>query len=112
MSAMLSKARNSGYTMMELVMVISLVAILASIAIPGFKYVTASNRIAGEVNGLLGDMQFARSEAVKEGKSVTVCISTDQNTCTGGADWRVGWIVSRPSAEAIPSRPATGLSTP
>jgi type IV fimbrial biogenesis protein FimT len=98
MSGMQSKQWNSGYTMMELVMVIVIVAILASIAIPSFKYVTTSNRIAGEVNGLLGDMQFARSEAVKEGQSVTVCIAQNANlnSCAGNGaagQWQFGWIV-------------------
>jgi type IV fimbrial biogenesis protein FimT len=95
MSEMLSKRRSAGYNMMEVMMVTALVAVLATIAIPSFKYVTTSNRIAGEVNGLLGDMQFARSEAVKEGQSVTVCISTDSANCAGGAggNWALGWIV-------------------
>ena len=96
MSKALSNGRNCGYTMMELIMVIALVAILGTIAIPGFKYVTTSNRIATEVNGLLGDMQFARSEAIKEGQTVTVCISTNGQTCVGngaGGTWQLGWIV-------------------
>jgi type IV fimbrial biogenesis protein FimT len=98
MSEMPSKRRNCGYTMLELVMVIAIVAILATIAMPGFKYVTTSNRIASEVNGLLGDMQFARSEAVKEGQSVTVCIAANANlnSCAGnaaGGNWAPGWIV-------------------
>jgi len=95
MSQMLSKRRNAGYNMMEVMMVVALVAVLATIAIPSFKYVTTSNRIASEVNGLLGDMQFARSEAVKEGQSVTVCISTDLATCALNpqGNWALGWIV-------------------
>lgn len=92
MSEMPSSRRNSGYTMMEMVMTMAIVAILASIAVPGFKYVTSSNRIATEVNGLLGDMQFARSQAVKEGLPVTVCTSSDGLTCTN-TDWELGWIV-------------------
>jgi type IV fimbrial biogenesis protein FimT len=93
MSEMFSKRRNSGYTLMELVMVISIVAILATIALPSFKYVTVSNRISSEVNGLLGDMQFARSEAVKEGQTVTICSSADGATCSGSPNWQHGWIV-------------------
>jgi type IV fimbrial biogenesis protein FimT len=84
--------RNSGYTMMELVVTLSIVAILAFIAVPGFRYVTNSNRVATEVNGLLGDIQFARSQAVKEGLSVTICSSSDSATCTN-TDWGLGWIV-------------------
>ena len=87
------KRRNFGYTMMELVMVMAIVAILASIAIPSFQYVTSSNRLSSEVNGLLGDMQFARSEAVKEGQTVTICSSVDGATCAASPDWQHGWIV-------------------
>jgi type IV fimbrial biogenesis protein FimT len=67
-----------------------------TIATPGFKYVTASNRIATEINGLLGDLQFARSEAVKEGESVTVCIANATGSdCLANAAgaWQNGWIV-------------------
>jgi type IV fimbrial biogenesis protein FimT len=95
MSEMPSKRRNSGYTMMELVMTISIVAILATIGIPSFKYVTTSNRMSGEVNALLGDMQFARSQAIKQGQTVTVCTSTNGTTCAGATvnTWQGGWIV-------------------
>jgi len=84
---------SAGFTMTELVMTMAIVAILAAIGVPSFKYVTASNRIASEINGLLGDMQFARSQAVKQGQSVTVCVSTNGTGCTGGNNWRNGWIV-------------------
>jgi type IV fimbrial biogenesis protein FimT len=84
---------SAGFTMTELVMTMAIVAILAAIGVPSFKYVTASNRIASEINGLLGDMQFARSQAVKEGQSVTVCVSTNGTSCTGGSAWQNGWIV-------------------
>jgi type IV fimbrial biogenesis protein FimT len=92
MSEMPTQQRDSGYTMMELVMTMAIAAILASIAIPGFKYVTNSNRIASEVNGLLGDIQFARSEAVKEGQTVTICSSSSGTGCTS-TNWDGGWIV-------------------
>jgi type IV fimbrial biogenesis protein FimT len=84
--------KASGFGLMELVIVMLLVAILAGIAIPSYKYVTTSNRMAGEINGLLGDLQFARSQAIKEGLPVTVCSSADQLTC-GNSHWQNGWIV-------------------
>lgn len=71
----------------------SIVAILLAIGIPSFRYVTTSNRMAGEVNGLLGDMQFAKAEAIKEGQTITVCASNDGKTCSGAATWSSGWIV-------------------
>lgn len=95
MSAIAAKDRESGFTMLELTMVVVIVGILALIALPGFKYVTNSNRIATEVNGLLGDLQFARSEAVKEGQTVTVCASSGPlyTACSGSSNWAAGWIV-------------------
>jgi type IV fimbrial biogenesis protein FimT len=72
----------------------SIAAILMALAVPSFRYVTNANRIAGEINGLLGDLQFARAEAIKEGHSVTVCVSTDSATCsTNNTAWNQGWIV-------------------
>jgi type IV fimbrial biogenesis protein FimT len=90
------KHRYRGVTLLELVVVMSIVAILLSIAIPSYKYVTNSNRIAAEGNGLLGDLQYARAEAIKEGQSVTVCIAavTPSNTCaTASNSWASGWII-------------------
>ena len=83
----------SGFTLVEMLITVAVAAILLMIGIPSFRYVTNSNRIAAEINGLLGDMQFARGEAIKEGQPVTVCVSTDALTCTGGVNWQNGWIV-------------------
>jgi type IV fimbrial biogenesis protein FimT len=85
---------NRGITLLEMVSVMAIVAILMTIAIPSYKYVTNSNRIAAEVNGLLGDMQFARSEAIKEGQTATVCVSSNGTSCSvGSTTWQSGWIV-------------------
>jgi type IV fimbrial biogenesis protein FimT len=86
-------ARSPGFTLLELLITMSIAAILLTLAVPSFRYVTNSNRIAGEVNGLLGDLQFARAEAVKEGRTVTVCVSTDGQNCAGSTTWQSGWIV-------------------
>jgi type IV fimbrial biogenesis protein FimT len=87
------KHRMSGLTMMELVTVMGLIAVLAVLGVPSYQYITQTNRVAGEVNGLLGDLQYARAEAIKEGQTVVACISADGLSCTGGADWKNGWIV-------------------
>src|ERR1700678_1988159 len=85
---------QTGFTLMELLMTIAIAAIVATIGIPSFRYVTNSNRIAAEVNGLLGDLQFARAEAIKGGQPVTVCMAKGGTTCaTAGAAWQSGWIV-------------------
>lgn len=89
-----AKSKQSGVTLIELLAVISMAAILMAIGVPSYKYVTVSNRVSGEINALLGDLQFARYEAVKEGLPVTVCpAGATASTCAGGTAWGGGWIV-------------------
>jgi type IV fimbrial biogenesis protein FimT len=83
----------AGLTMIELVVTMSIAAILLTIAAPGYRYVTTSNRMSAEVNGLLGDLQYARAEAIREGQTVTVCVSNDGASCSGATAWNQGWIV-------------------
>jgi type IV fimbrial biogenesis protein FimT len=87
---------NRGITLVEILVVMGIVGILMAIGIPSYKYVTNANRISAEINGLLGDLQFARSEAIKEGRTVSVCVSTDQSSCSTASpdlNWHKGWIV-------------------
>ena len=58
--------RARGFTMIEMLMTIAIAAILMGLAIPSFRYITNANRIASELNGLLGDLQLARTEAIKD----------------------------------------------
>jgi type IV fimbrial biogenesis protein FimT len=85
---------QSGFTAFELIIVMAIVGILAAVGTSSFKYVTASNRIATEINALLGDMRYARTEAIREGLPVTVCASADQATCSkSSTSWQSGWLI-------------------
>jgi type IV fimbrial biogenesis protein FimT len=92
-----------GFTLVELMTVLTIVGILIGIAVPSYKYVTRSSRVSSEANQLLADMQYARSEAVREGSFVTVCptstltVSTSGTvtaaSCAGNSNWANGWMV-------------------
>jgi type IV fimbrial biogenesis protein FimT len=59
-----------------------------------YQNITVSYRMSGEINGLLGDMQYARSEAIKQGQNVVICVSTSGVDCSAGNfSWDSGWIV-------------------
>lgn len=92
-------ARQGGVTLIELLVVITIVVILMSIGVPSFRYVTTSNRVSAEINSLLGDLQYARSEAARQGEYVTVCVAQSTNpaspscAASGTDTWQNGWIV-------------------
>lgn len=85
--------RAAGFTLLDCVITMAIAAILLAIAVPSFRYVTNANRMTGEVNGLLGDLEFARAEAIKEGVTVTACASANGQSCSGSTSWQAGWIV-------------------
>jgi type IV fimbrial biogenesis protein FimT len=83
-----------GLTLVELLVAITIAAVLVSAAIPSFSWSIASYRISGQINGWVGDLQFARAEAIKRGQTVTLCISSNGTSCaTGTSAWQSGWIV-------------------
>jgi type IV fimbrial biogenesis protein FimT len=88
-------SRQSGFTLMELMVTIAIAAILMGIAIPSFIATIKSNRLTTQVNALVSSLNFARSEAIKRGLRVTLCKSGDGATCVANAtsDWSQGWII-------------------
>ena len=88
-----------GFTATELIIVIAIVAVLAAIASPSLVRIMQTNRIATEATQFVGDLQYARSEAIRQGGNVTLCPSTTGSSCTGGLAWQSGWIMfSDPNA--------------
>lgn len=86
---------NRGFTLIELMVVLALVAVFALIGIPSYRSITTTNRMATEMNAFVGDLQFARSEAIKRGQFVTICASSTGAACLGAntTNWTPGWIV-------------------
>ncbi len=82
-----------GMTLVELLVVVTLVTILLVVGIPSYQGISTANRMAGEMNALISDLQYARSEAVKQGQTVTICVSSTGNSCSNSANWASGWIV-------------------
>ena len=73
--------------------VVALVAILTALATPSFVGLIQRNRVSAEINSFAGDLQFARSEAIKQGLPVSICASSNGVSCLGANTWHSGWIV-------------------
>ncbi len=86
--------RQSGITLIELIVTLAVFIIVVSAAGPAISKVLRDNRLISQTNGLLGDLSFARSEAIKRGTRVTVCQSENLTSCSNDKDaWHKGWIV-------------------
>jgi type IV fimbrial biogenesis protein FimT len=84
--------RTAGFTLIELMIAVTLMAILIGIAAPSFTAWVATVRVTGQANDLFSDLLLARSEAVKRDVQVAICASANGTDCDG-SDWSLGWIV-------------------
>jgi type IV fimbrial biogenesis protein FimT len=83
----------AGYTAVELLATMTVMATVTALAVPNFQQFMQNNRAAADANALIGALNIARNEAVTRGAPVSVCASTDGETCSGDGDWTSGWIV-------------------
>ncbi len=86
------RANDAGFTLLELMVTVAVLAILAAIALPNFQGVLRANRVATASNDLLAALSLARSEAIKNTHGAGVCASTAGTACDG-ATWAEGWLV-------------------
>jgi type IV fimbrial biogenesis protein FimT len=76
------KAKHAGFTLLEIMIVIALLAVLVGIGAPSFGDFIRNSRITGKANDLLGGLNLARTEAIKRHAPVTVCAVLDASLST------------------------------
>lgn len=82
----LKRQRTRGFTLLELLITLAVVAILAAIAVPSFQNMIATQQVRSAASDLVSALNFARSEAVKRNATVTV------TPAAGG--WTDGWTIA------------------
>lgn len=91
--------RQSGFTLIEVVVFVAMLAILMSVAAPSFVTAIASNRTSSYANDFVSAVNYARGEAVARRAAVTMCTSANGTSCrlsndTDKNNWQKGWIVT------------------
>ena len=83
-------SKGQGFSLIETLVVIALLAIFAVFAIPMFGDLTQNNRMRAQVSNLVGQFAQARTEAMRRGFRVTMCPGTE--TGCSGNQWENGLI--------------------
>lgn len=85
--------QHQGYSLYELLMTLTLVAVLLGLGLPSFSGVVARNRQHTEINALFHAIHLARKESIMRHKVVSICPSLDGLSCEPGRDWSTGWLM-------------------
>ncbi|MDH3608239.1 MAG: GspH/FimT family pseudopilin [Gammaproteobacteria bacterium] len=86
--------KQRGFTIIELMIAVILMAVLLTMGVPSFSRTIEQNKLSTQVNDLISTMQYARSESVKTGKRITICKSNNGTNCvSAAAGYESGWIV-------------------
>ena len=82
-----------GFTLIELMVAVAVMAVISALAAPSFKQLLAAQRVRVSAYNIVSDLVLARSEAVKRGENVTVTPTSSQ--------WANGWSVNVESTAEV-----------
>ncbi len=99
--------KQAGFTLTELLITVTVIGVLAALATPLFEDFIRNERLTAKANEMLSTLYYARTEAVKRNRRVTVCKSENpgaaEPTCntTATPGWESGWIVFVDGSAAV-----------
>lgn len=82
----------SGFTLIELMVVVAIAAIMAAVTAPSFVTFIKEQRLRSAGNAILMSFQYMRIESMRLGQTITMCPSADGATCAG-SNYSTGWII-------------------
>jgi len=105
--------RRSGFTLLELMVTLSVAAILATLAYPGMRDFIRRNRVVEQSNGMQSNLQYARGQAAATRSYVSICpLAAGGAACAAGGDYGLGWLIytaPMPNTAYDPTAPTTNI---
>ena len=99
-------SNNNGFTLIEMIVTLAILAILITIGLPAVQNMINDNRMLAQANQMMGMLNMARSEAQKKSRRVLVCASNNQMVCSNNNNWKDGWMVQVVGADIIQQKVA------
>ena len=87
------RAAVAAFTLVELLVALSIGAALFALALPSYARYIAEQRLLHDARRLAEGMMLARSEAVKRNRHVVICATTPLAACGDAAHWHEGWVM-------------------
>lgn len=87
-----ARFRPWGFTLLEALVVLAVLGVLLSLAVPSLSNLLAKHRLQAQAEGLLASLQLARSEALLRQQPVTLCARAGEQ-CDTLPNWQQGWWV-------------------
>lgn len=92
-----TKWAQRGFSLIEQIMVLAIVAILISVATPPLHHLLARNQVQVAQMDFIGALRYARAAAVSSGQPVVLCPTYDAQRCSGEMRWDHGWLLGHDS---------------
>ncbi|MBF0265706.1 MAG: GspH/FimT family pseudopilin [Gammaproteobacteria bacterium] len=87
-----------GFSLMELMVTIAIVAIVTTTALPSFQSMFDTYHVRSQTNNFISALKLARTEAMRRGENIKVCNSnSNQSDCGSSGDWQYGWVARNSS---------------
>ena len=85
--------RQSGFTIVEVLVVVTILGLLAALALPSFQPLIERWRVKTTIEELQSSLYFARSKAIAIGGNIAIVKNDVSGSCvsTGDDDWTCGW---------------------
>lgn len=104
--------QQRGFTLIELMFTIVVLAVLLGIGVPNFRDFIRNSRMTSAANDLLGDLNFARTEAIKRRGRVAICAvdpATPNNCVTTGTEFSAWTVFTDADGNGAIDTPATDV---